>query len=64
MNKNRLFPDKVMYGHVYVPNQVIDEVYNTAEALSKGTLFPELYSIYNPGQSMEVIDYLKRGGNE
>ncbi|PKM50095.1 MAG: hypothetical protein CVV02_13230 [Firmicutes bacterium HGW-Firmicutes-7] len=31
----------------YVPFQVLGEVYGPAEALCKGTLFPELYMPYH-----------------
>ena len=32
----------------YVPFQVMNQVFNQAEALRKGTLFPELYRPYVP----------------
>ena len=59
MEENNLFPNKVMYGHAYVPNQRLRNVFSSREGLEKGTMFPELVSMYNPGQSMEVIDYLR-----
>lgn len=31
---------------VYIKRQVINEVFNSREALKKGTLFPELYKPY------------------
>lgn len=64
MNDNRLFPNKVMFGHAYVPNQKLVNVFSKQEALKHGTLFPELVSPYMPGQSMDVIEYLRkdRGG--
>lgn len=62
MNNNNLFPNKVMYGHAYVPNQRLVNVFSKQDALKHGTLFPELVSPYMPGQSMEVIDFLRRDG--
>ena len=59
MNNNNLFPNKVMYGHAYVPNQQLKKVFSPEEGLRNGTMFQELVSMYNPGQSMEVIDYLR-----
>ncbi len=64
MNENNLFPNKVLYGHAYVPNQRLRKVFSPEDALKNGSLFPELVSMYNPGQSMEVIDYLRRDGGE
>lgn len=34
----------------YVPFQTMNQVYNQAEALRKGTLFPELYRPYVPDE--------------
>ena len=31
---------------VYIKTQVLNEVFNSKEALKKGTLFPELYKPY------------------
>lgn len=62
MNDNRLFPNKVLFGHAYVPNQTLVNVFSKSEALKHGTLFPELVSPYMPGQSMEVIEFLRRDG--
>jgi len=63
MEENNLFPNKVMYGHAYVPNQRLKKVFLPKEGLEKGTMFPELVSMYNPGQSREVIEYLKSRGD-
>ncbi len=57
-----LFPRYLMYGHSYVPNQIMRNVYTTEEALKKGSLFPELVSPYTPCQSMRVIEALKQSG--
>ena len=36
----------------YVPPQVFRDMYSLTEALSKGTLFPELYRPYTPAMPM------------
>lgn len=59
MGENNLFPNKVLYGNAYVPNQKLRNVFSAEEGLKKGTMFPELVSMYNPGQSMEVIEFLQ-----
>lgn len=64
MNENNLFPNQVMYGHAYVPNQRLRKVFSPEDALRNGTLFPELVSMYNPGQSMEVIEFLRESRGE
>ena len=62
-NYNRnLFPNDLMYGHAYVPNQVMTNTFNPHEALRKGSLFPELVSPYVPCQSLKVIETLKEPG--
>lgn len=63
-DNNRLFPNKVMFGHAYVPNQTLVNVFSKQDALKHGTLFPELVSPYMPGQSMEVIDLLRMDGGD
>lgn len=63
MNNNRnLFPVNVMYGHAYVPNQTMNRTFYPEDALSCGTIFPELVSPYIPGQSMKVIQVLREPG--
>ena len=64
MVENNLFPNKVLYGNAYVPNQKLRNVFSPEEGLRKGTMFPELVSMYNPCQSMEVIKYLKENRGE
>ncbi|MGN1298863.1 MAG: spore coat associated protein CotJA [Candidatus Scatovivens sp.] len=65
MNDNRnLFPMYIMYGHAYVPNQVMKKTFCPEDALRCGTIFPELLSPYVPGQSMKVIEVLKTSGGE
>ncbi|MBR3152070.1 MAG: spore coat associated protein CotJA [Clostridia bacterium] len=55
-----MFPKNAMYGHSYVPNQVLNKVFNPKIALKMGTIFPELVSPYRPGQSMEVNNFLAK----
>ena len=63
MNNNRnLFPANVMYGHAYVPNQIMNRTFYPEDALRCGTIFPELVSPYVPGQSMKVIQVLIEPG--
>ncbi len=53
------------YGNAYVPNQTLNTVFSPMEGLSNGTMFPELVRPYCPGQSLEIMNYLKysdRGG--
>ena len=64
MDDNYLFPNKVMYGHAYVPNQRLRKVLSPEEGLKNGTMFPELISMYNPGQSRDVINFLKENRGE
>lgn len=64
MGENNLFPNKVLYGNAYVPNQRLRNVFSPKEGLEKGTMFPELVSIYNPGQSREVIEFLQESRGE
>ncbi len=39
-------PENVKLAHAYVPYQCYDKAFCPAEALSKGTLFPELWGVY------------------
>lgn len=54
-----LFPDNLMYAHAYVPNQRLNKVFKPEVGLNMGTIFPELVSPYAPGQSMEMMEYLR-----
>ena len=47
------------YGSAYVPNQVLNTTFSPIEGLANGTIFPELVRPYYPGQSMELINYLR-----
>lgn len=56
------FPKNAMFGHSYVMNQVLKNTFSPEEALKKGTVFPELFSPYSPGDSMKEIEFLKNYG--
>lgn len=56
---NSAFPENYMYGHAYTPRQTMDRTFSPEEGLQNGTIFPELVSPYYPGQSMEIIEYLR-----
>lgn len=49
----------LMYGHAYVKDQVMEKTFPIDEALWKGTVFPELFSPYSPGDSLRQIEYLR-----
>lgn len=53
------FPNNVMFGHAYVPNQRMTKTFMPDVGLRMGTIFPELVSPYSPNQSIAVIEYLK-----
>ena len=54
-----------MYGQSYVPVQYIDKIFKPEVGLKMGTIFPELVSPYEPGQSMKEDAYLRKvTGNE
>ena len=59
MQENKFFASNPMYGHAYVPIQIMNKIYSPEEGLDRGTIFPELYNKYRPLESMEVIEYLK-----
>lgn len=59
MQENKFFTSNPMFGHAYVPIQVMNKIFSPDESLEKGTTFPELYNNYRPLESMEVIRYLK-----
>ena len=64
MNDNNinLFPNYLMYGHAYVPDQKMRETFKPKDGLNNGTIFPELVSPYAPCQSMRVIGVLSNDG--
>lgn len=46
--------NKMELAKAYVPFQKINQVYNSNEALRKGTLFPELYKPYKDYGSLNL----------
>ena len=56
------FPENYMLGHAYTPVQNIQETFTPCNGLANGTMFPELVSHYEPGDSIEFINYLKNQG--
>ena len=57
---SNVFPVNFMYGQSYVPIQTMSETFNPEVGLKMGSIFPELISPYEPGQSMDEIAYLRR----
>ena len=55
-----VFPLNPMLAQSYVPMQTLDKTFTPCCGLKNGTIFPELVSPYEPCQSMEFINYLKR----
>lgn len=53
------FPNTLLYAHSYVPHQHMNNVYTPCLGLKLGSIFPELVSPYCPGQSQEVMNYLR-----
>lgn len=62
-NRTNAFPENYLYGHAYTPNFVLNNTYIPEVGLENGSIFPELISPYSPGQSIDFIEYLRRGGN-
>ena len=58
--ENNLFPNTLLYASSYVPHQYMNNVYKSNYALKMGSIFPELVSPYCPGQSQEILNYLKQ----
>lgn len=54
-----VFPSNPMLSQSYVPIQTMDKTFTPCCGLKMGTIFPELVSPYEPGQSMAEINYLK-----
>ena len=50
-----------MYCYAYVRNQKFGRILSNEEGLSVGTIFPELFVPYSPGDSLEEIKYLSGG---
>ena len=55
-----IFPTNPLLAQSYVPIQTLDKTFTPCCGLKNGTIFPELVSPYEPCQSMEFIEYLKR----
>lgn len=55
-----VFPYNPMLAQSYVPIQTLDKTFTPCCGLKNGTIFPELVSPYEPCQSIEFINYLKR----
>ena len=55
-----VFPENPMLAQSYVPTQFLDETFKPCVGLKNGTIFPELVSPYEPGDSMKQIMYLQR----
>ena len=55
-----VFPSNPMLAQSYVPIQRMNKTFTPCCGLKNGTIFPELVSPYEPCQSMEFINYLKR----
>jgi len=53
------FPENPTLAESYVPRQKMDKTFIPCVGLKMGTIYPELVSPYEPGQSMATIDYLK-----
>ena len=54
-----VFPENPMLAQSYVPWQFMDKTFKPCVGLKMGTIFPELVSPYEPGQSMAEIDFIK-----
>ena len=55
-----VFPANPMLAQSYVPFQYMDKTFKPCVGLRHGTIFPELVSPYEPGQSMEEIAFIER----
>ena len=55
-----VFPRNPVLAQSYVPVQYINKTFKPCVGLDNGTIFPELVSPYNPGDSMKDIEYLRR----
>lgn len=54
-----VFPANPMLAQSYVPIQYMDRTFKPCIGLKMGTIFPELVSPYEPGQSMEEIRFIE-----
>ena len=46
----------------YVMDQILNKTFSPEEALKRGTVFPELATSYDPGDSMREIEFLRNDG--
>ena len=53
------FSENPMYGHAYVLNQKMGEVFRQDCGLANGTIFPELVSPYAPNDSVVESEFLE-----
>ncbi len=58
-SSSEMFTQNPMYGHAYVPNQKMGNVFNQNCGLANGTIFPELVSPYAPNDSVIEAEYLE-----
>ncbi|CCY99806.1 unknown [Clostridium sp. CAG:793] len=58
-NDPAIFPDNFMYGQSYVPIQYMNDTFKPDIGLRMGSIFPELISPYEAGDSMQEIEYLR-----
>ena len=55
-----VFPSNPMLAQSYVPIQTLNQTFTPCCGLKNGPIFPELVSPYEPCDSMEFINYLRR----
>ena len=58
-----VFPENPMLAQSYVPIQYMDETFRPCIGSDNGTIFPELVSPYQAGDSMKEIEYLRKTNN-
>ena len=57
-DEDAVFPSNPMFGHAYVPKQIMSDTLCPQAALKMGTIFPELVSPYVPMQSWMENEFL------
>ena len=57
------FPTNATLAESYIPVQRFEKVFRSCLGLKNGTIFPELVDVYEPGESMDRIKYLKSTKN-
>ena len=53
-----LFPINPIFGQSYVPWQIMEETFIPRVGARKGTIFPELFNPYSPGESLEFNQFV------